>query len=129
MTNQKFSLFVISEPLAICHLEGKSPIPEWADNSVFYSATRTKDELSIVCPQNIIPGGVLKEDNWRAFKLETILDVFSSVGVIYNLSKPLAEAGISIFNISTYKTNYILVEEKNLRKAIKVLGEFCEIQE
>jgi len=60
--------------------------------------------------------------------LESILEGVYSVGVISSLSKPLAENGISIFNISTYETNYILVEEKNLEKAIKVLSEFCEIK-
>ena len=127
MTQQKFSLSVLPEFLAICHFERKSPVPEWADNAAFCSITRTRDELSIVCPQTIIPGGVLKEDNWRAFKLEGEISI-DTVGVIASLSKPLADEGISVFNISTFQTNYILVEDKNLKKAIEVLGGFCEIK-
>ena len=81
----------------------------------------------IVCVQKEIPGGVLFEKDWRTFKLESVNDLHS-VGVIASLSKPLADAGISIFNVSTYQTNYIMVEEKNLNKAIEILSSFCEIK-
>ncbi|MDI6883390.1 MAG: ACT domain-containing protein, partial [Patescibacteria group bacterium] len=90
--------------------------------------TRSEQELSIVYPQEKIPGGVLFEKNWRAFKVEGIVDGIYAVGIIASLSKPLAEAGISIFNISTYETNYLLVEEKNLAKVKKVLSKFCNIK-
>lgn len=116
------------EKLGICHFAGKSLIPDWAKDISFCSITRTKDEMSIVCPQEKISGGVMAELNWRAFKVEGPLDMYS-VGVIASLSKPLAEAGISIFDVSTYETDYMLVEEKNLEKAKEVLGEFCEIKE
>lgn len=121
-------LSVLPEKLGICHFEEKSPVPDWAKDATFCSITKTKDELSVVCVQDKIPGGVLFEKDWRAFKLEGTVDMYS-VGIIASLSKPLADAGISIFNISTYKTNYILVEEKNLAKAKKILGKFCEIKE
>ena len=127
MNTKKFTLSILSEKLSICHFAGKSPIPEWAKDISFCSITRTKDELSVVCPQDKITGGVLAERDWRAFKLEGDLEL-ASIGVIASLSKPLADNGISIFNISTYETNYILVEEKNLEKAKEVLGEFCEIK-
>ena len=104
-----------------------SPIPEWAEDISFCSITRTKEELSIVCPQDKIPAGVMAEKGWKAFKLEGDLSI-SSVGVISALAKPLADAGISIFNVSTYETNYILVEEKNLTEAKNVLGKLCEIK-
>ena len=127
METKKFILSVLPEKLSICHFDKKSPIPGWAMEISFCSITRTKDELSIVCPQDKIPGGVLAEKDWRAFKLEGAPDLFS-VGVIASLSQPLAEVGISIFNVSTYETNYILVEEKNLAKAIAVLGKTCEVK-
>jgi len=127
MSNQKFTLSILPESLAICHFDEKSLIPDWARDISFCSITRTKDELSLVCPQDKIPGGVLAEKDWRAFKLESVGDIYS-IGIIAALSKPLAEAGISIFNISTYQTNYILVEEKNLAKAKEILSKFCEIK-
>lgn len=128
MPNIKFILSVLPEKLGICHFAERSDIPDWAKNTSFCSITRTKTELSIVCTQDDIPGGVLVERDWRAFRLEGDLGI-ESVGVIASLSQPLAEAGISIFNISTFETNYVMVEEKNLEKAIEVLSPFCEIKQ
>ena len=117
------------EKLGICHFDKNSLIPDWAlEKTNFTSITRTQNELSITLPQDKIPSGVLVERDWRAFKLEGDVEL-TSVGIIASLAKPLAEAGISIFNVSTYETNYILVEEKNLQKAKKILGRFCNIKE
>lgn len=124
----KFVLSVLPETLGICRFDDGSPIPDWAQNANFCSITRTRTELSIVCRQEEIPGGVLVEKDWRAFKLEGNISL-ESVGIIAVLSKPLADAGISIFNISTYETNYILVEDKNLEKAVEILSIFCEIRQ
>ena len=124
-----FALSILPEKLGICHFDKNSLIPDWAlEKTNFTSITRTQDELSITLPQDKIPGGVLVERDWRAFKLEGDVEL-TSVGIIASLAKPLAEAGISIFNVSTYETNYILVEEKNLQKAKKILGRFCNIKE
>jgi len=128
MKTPKLTLSILPEKLGICHFNKNTPIPDFAKDISFCSITRTSDELSIVCPQEKIPGGVLFEKDWRAFKLEGDLEI-SSVGVIASLSKPLAEAGISIFNVSTYETNYVLVEDKNLEKAKKILSKFCEVKE
>lgn len=124
----KFILSLLPENFGICHFDKGSPLPEWALKSEFFSITKTDQELSIVLPQEKIPGGVLFEKNWRAFRVEGIIDGIYAVGIIASLSKPLADAGISIFNISTYQTNYILVEEKNLEKAEKILAKFCKIE-
>ncbi len=124
----KLTLSVLSEKFAICFFEKNSVIPSWASqDNKFYSVTRTVDEISIVCPQDNVPGGVIAERNWRAFKLETVLDI-SVTGIVASLSGPLAKAGISIFYLSTYKTNYLLVEEVNLAKAVAVLAKTCEIK-
>jgi len=125
---KKFVLSILPQKLGICHLGKNVPIPEWVSSGDFFSITKTEQELSIIYPQEKIPAGILFEKDWRAFRLEGVLEGVYSVGIIASLAKPLAEAGVSIFNISTYETNYILVEEKNLEKAIKVLGEFCEIK-
>ncbi len=127
MATPKFVLSILPEKLGICRFAERSDIPDWAKDLSFCSITRTKTELSIVCPQEDIPGGVLVEKDWRAFKLEGDLGL-ESVGVIASLSKPLADAGISIFNVSTYETNYVLVEDKNLEKAKEALSSFCEIR-
>lgn len=68
----------------------------------------------------------MAEKDWRAFKLTGDVEL-ASIGIIASLSKPLADAQISIFNVSTYQTNYILIEEKNLNKAVDILSVFCII--
>ena len=125
----KLTLSILPEKIGICHFDKNSPIPDWAlERTNFTSITRTMDELSITLPQEKIPGGVMAERDWRAFKLEGDVEL-ASVGIIASLAKPLAEAKISIFNVSTYETNYVLVEEKNLEKAKNILSKFCEIKE
>ena len=93
------------------------PIPEWA-HSGFFSMTRTPDELSIVCNEEIVPDGVACEKGWHCLQVKGPLD-FALTGILASLAAPLAEAGISIFAISTYDTDYFLVKE--LDRAIAVL--------
>ena len=128
MTPKKLTLSILPEKFGICHFNKNSRIPAWALEGDFFSITRTNHELSIVYPQDKIPGGVLFEKDWRVFRLEGVVDGVYAVGIIASLSKPLADNGISIFNISTYETNYTLVEEKNLQKAKKILGKFCNVK-
>lgn len=123
----KLTLSILPEKLGICHFGKNSPIPAWAQEGKFSSITKTRDELSIVCPQENIPGGVLTEKDWRAFKVEGPLG-FILTGIVASLSTPLAQARISILYISTYETDYLLVEEKNLERATKILDKFCTIQ-
>jgi hypothetical protein len=128
MPNKKLTLSVLPEKLGICHFDKNSPIPSWAtEGSSYFTITKTKDELSVVCPQEKIPGGVLAEKDWRAFKVEGPLG-FTLTGIVSVLSSPLAQAEISIFYISTYETDYILVKEENLEKAKKVLRNICDIK-
>jgi len=128
MKSPKLTLSILPEKLGICHLDKKSSIPEWAKEISFSSISRTPDELSIVCPQEKIPGGVLSEKDWRAFKVKGPLG-FVLTGIVASLTKPLAEAEISIFYISTYETDYLMVKEENLERTKKILGKFCNIEE
>ncbi len=128
MKIKKLTLLILPEKLGICHLDEKSSIPLWAiENNKFSSIAKTRNELSIICSQDKIPGGILVEKDWRAFKVQGPLG-FVLTGIVASLSKPLAEAKISIFYISTYETDYLLVKEENLEKAIKILGAFCNIE-
>jgi hypothetical protein len=76
----------------------------------------------VVCPQNQVPPGVLKQDGWRALQVEGPLD-FSLTGVLASLTEPLAKEGISVFAISTYDTDFLLVKEEQLEAAIQALRE------
>jgi hypothetical protein len=130
--NKKLTLSILPEKIAICHFDKNSLIPKWAlEEKRFVSIAKTSDELSIICPEDKIPGGVLVERGWRAFKLLASLDDldFTATGIVSSLAAPLAKAKISIFCISTYETNYILVEEKNFIKAKRILSSFCNIKE
>jgi len=113
-------LMVDPEILSICRLERNALIPEWALNDKFFSITRTAEELSVVCPQDQVPPGILKQDGWKALQVEGPLD-FSLTGVLASLTEPLAKEGISVFAISTYDTDYLLVKKELLERAIKIL--------
>ena len=124
----KLTLSILPEKFAICHFDKKSPIPDWAKiKSSFNSITRTSEELSIICPQDIIPGGVICEKDWRVFKVKGPLG-FVLTGIVAALSKPLAKAKISILYISTYETDHLMVEDRNLEKTKNILGKFCNIK-
>ncbi len=127
MKNSKFSLSILPQKLAVCRLNKDARIPSWVENDDYFSITKTNNELSIVCPENQVPDDIEAEKDWRAFKVEGPLD-FSLTGILASLANPLAEAKISIFAISTYDTDYLLVKEDKLNEAVKVLSNFCNIQ-
>jgi len=120
MRKLKRILLLGSETLSICRLEKNAPIPEWALTGEFFSITRTAEELSVVCPQNQVPPGVQKQDGWKVLQVEGPLD-FSLTGILASLTGPLAKEGISVFAISTYDTDYLLVKQELLEKAIEIL--------
>ena len=98
-------------------------MPEWIYSSEFYSVTKTKDEISVVTSQtDSNPVNCLSNRDWRIIKIEGPLD-FSLVGIIADLSAILKKKDISIFTISTFDTDYILVKQKNLSDGIKTLIE------
>jgi hypothetical protein len=113
---------VLPGTLAICRLHASERIPSWALelHEGFVSITRTPDELSIVCPQDAVPPDTRVEEDWRALVLPGPIP-FEMTGVLAALTVPLAEAGIPVFAISTYDTDYVLVREKNVERALHVL--------
>jgi putative acetyltransferase len=116
-------LRVLPERLAVCRLPAGSPAPEWAagqEAGSFRSATWSPDETSIVCAESAVPDGVRAERGWRALMVAGPLD-FSMTGVLVALAKPLASAGISVFALSTYDTDYLMVKESVLSAAVEVL--------
>jgi len=115
------NLDLLPEYLAICQLHPNSPFPDWAQSVNLLSFTRTPDELSIVCENTVVPENITAERGWRALKVQGPLD-FSLVGILAALTATLAEAGISIFTISTYNTDYVLLKNKNLVRGMKALN-------
>ena len=107
-------------------LASDARIPAWALEGGFFCAVRTRDELSIVCSEDVCredrtPDGALAERGWVALKLEGPFP-FSMTGVLASFLQPLAEAQIPIFAISTFDTDYVLIKRENLERAVAELG-------
>ncbi len=120
MAKRGLTLSVLPGLLAVCRLDAQSPIPDWACRAMPYSITRTSDELSVVCPQERLPDNVRCERDWRCLKVQGPLDL-SLTGILASLAGPLADAGISLFAFSTYDTDYVMVRQHDLERAIQTL--------
>lgn len=118
--NQSQVLNILPQRLAVCRLEADEPLPAWAQNGSFFSITRTAEELSVVCEEGLNPPDVLCENGWRALMLEGPFD-FDQIGILKSVLDSLAAARISIFAISTFETDYILVRAAELEKAVSAL--------
>jgi hypothetical protein len=116
------TLQLLSGEFAVCRLAPDEPVPAWAGSAVFSSITRTRDELSVICPAAQVPGQVTSEGGWRMLKLRGPLP-FSATGILHSVLTPLADARISIFALSTYDTDYVLVKATALARACAVLRE------
>jgi hypothetical protein len=119
-SSRRFDLSVLPDSLAIVRLSADATLPPLATQGAFFSVTRTSDELSIACPARQVPPGVAAETGWRALKVAGPF-ALSEVGVLAALAAPLAKAGVSLFVISTFDTDYLLVTEKQLHAAIAAL--------
>jgi len=113
-------LSVLPIPLSVCRLEPAAAIPAWASAGPLVSITRTAHELSVVCESVRVPGGTRAEHGWRALAVQGPLD-FGLVGIVAGLSACLADAGVSIFVISTYDTDFVLVREDAVTRAVAAL--------
>jgi uncharacterized protein len=107
---------------AIIRLAPNTPVPAWATRGEFTSITRTPDEVSIVCPAENIPNDVTPGPRWICLKLEGPFP-FSQTGVLLSFIAPLSNNGIPIFAISTYDTDYVLIQEEFVGVAPQVLDE------
>lgn len=105
--------------LTICKVESVSDIDLSRD---FLFVGKTDDEISLVCVTEHTPAKTLeREDGWRGFRIEGVLD-FSLIGILSRISGALADAGIGIFAVSTYNTDYIMVKAESFDKAAVVLA-------
>lgn len=121
-SGQNFS--VIPGTYAICRMPAKAPLPAWAGKA-FTSITRTADELSIVCDERRLPPDLDSLDlrlarGWALLKIHGPFPL-DAIGVLASVAKPLAEADISLFAVSTFDTDYILVKRTYVNQAIAAL--------
>jgi hypothetical protein len=119
--NRVLTLEVVPGRYAVCRLDPGEPLPEWAAEGEFVSATRTATELSLVCPQERVPAEARSEPGWRCLRVKGPLG-FGMTGILASLAAPLASSGVSIFVISTYDTDYLLVQERDLGRATDALS-------
>jgi hypothetical protein len=119
-SSPKWTLQVLGDSLAVCKLSRDAALPPAVTSGGFFSLTRTADELSLVCPQDRVPADVPSEPGWRCLRVAGTIP-FAAVGVFAALTAPLAEAGISIFALSTFDTDYLLVKEHDLAAAVDAL--------
>jgi hypothetical protein len=115
-------IVVLPETLAVCRLPPSERVPSWALelHESLVSVTRTPEELSIVCPEDAVPPDVRVESGWRALALPGPIP-FEQTGVLASLAVPLAAAGVPIFALSTYDTDYVLVRAGQLERALAAL--------
>ncbi len=107
--------------LAVCRLPPRAPMPEWANRAQrFLTLSRTAEELSITADAEVVPPETHCARGYRAVRVAGVLG-FDLVGVLAAIAGPLAQAGISIFTISTYDTDYVLVKAADLAAAVAAL--------
>lgn len=109
----------IDEEFSVCQVEDYT----YANlDSEYYFIGKTDEEKSLVCPVSEVPSNVIKrDDGWRAFCIQGVLD-FSLIGILAKIASVLADNGISIFAVSTYNTDYVMVKKENFQDALEVLA-------
>lgn len=111
---------VLPKRFAVCQLDIAKPLPNWLYSSSFYTVSKTTDELSVVCEEDLVQDEIQKSVGWRLLKINAVLDL-SLTGITAQFSTALAKAGVNLSVIATYNTDYILVEETKLTTAISAL--------
>jgi hypothetical protein len=114
-------LELLADTLAVCRLPADAPVPLWAAGpSRFLTVSRTSEELSITAVQASVPPELRCERDYRAFRVKGPLPL-NLIGVLAAIADPLAAAGLSIFAISTFDTDYVLVKARDLEQAVTAL--------
>lgn len=103
---------------SVCQVEDYSLVNL---NSEYSFIGKTDEEKSLVCITDEVPANVIQQDDgWKAFRIQGVLN-FSLIGILAKIAAALADNGISIFAVSTYNTDYVLMKKENYQKALDVL--------
>jgi uncharacterized protein len=118
--SEGLELMLLPDRLCVCRLNAPDESDLRAASGLF-SVTRTEDELSVICPEEDAPPAATDVSGaWRALKVRGPLD-HSSVGVLASLAGPLADAGVALFPLATFDTDYVLVKEDDVERAQSAL--------
>ena len=112
---------VLAESLSVCRMPPGAPWPKPGHPSSIFSVTRTDHEVSVVCHPSDEPAGAVVEPGWRCLEVDGPLD-FGMVGVMAGITGCLARAAVSVFVLSTYDTDYVLVRGQDLKMAVTSLA-------
>lgn len=118
----RLTLALLPDRLAICRLDPDATLPAWLPRAPIWFAARTTDELSLVVPEGMAAERWRRENGFRAFAVEGPLD-FGLTGVLAELSGALAAAGVSLFAVSTFDTDYLLVRDRDVERAREAWAE------
>ena len=111
-------LKLLHKDFSVCKVEDFSQVNLDAE---YCFLGKTDEENSLVCMTDEVPSNVIqRDDGWKGFRIQDVLD-FSLIGILAEISAILAENGISIFAVSTYNTDYILIKIEKYQKALDVL--------
>lgn len=109
-------LTILDGLFTIHRLKPGASLPKGLTSSAFYSISSSDEELSIVAPDSLKVDSEKSEPGWAALRVVGTLD-FAEVGIIAELASVLAKAGVSIFAVSTFNTDYLLVKDASLKTA------------
>jgi hypothetical protein len=121
MERHALTVELVAGRYAVVRLDAGERLPDWAGGGPFVSITRTDAELSVVCPQEAVPAGAQAERGWRCLRVAGPLG-FGMTGILASLAGPLASSGVSIFVVSTYDTDYLLLQERDLDRGVDALA-------
>jgi hypothetical protein len=121
MEGRALKLELLEGRYAVVRLDAGEPPPAWAAAGPFVSITRTEAELSVVCPARAVPAGAQAERGWRCLRVAGPLG-FGMTGILASLAGPLASSGVSIFVVSTYDTDYLLLQDRDLDRGTHALS-------
>ena len=99
----RLTLVLLADTFAICRLDPAAQIPAWVTTAEVWSVTRTGEELSVVCPEAVVPTGVTCDTGWQGWRIAGTFDLSTATGVLAAVVDPLAAVGVSVFTVSTSK--------------------------
>ena len=117
---RSLALALLPGSYAVLQFATHAPVPGWAARGDFFSLTRSAEELSVVCARENVPAGEQPAKDWRVLKVHGPFS-FDEIGVLASLVGPLANEKVSVFVISTFDTDYLLVQAEQLQKAMVTL--------
>ncbi|MCF3640988.1 ACT domain-containing protein [Rhizobium sp. TRM95111] len=106
---------------AVLRWNGEDRLPGWLAGPGFWAVSRDEIETTVVCPRERVPADLMSGKTWRAFRIAEVFD-FDQPGILESVLRPLADAGIGIFAVSTFSSDHVLVDETDLDAAVAALA-------